>query len=209
MATFNDLLLRVRYDLSEIQAVTWSDDELFTYLKEGYKFIHQIIASEAPEWLVEVETYTVSSSEDVPTIDVPANTMYIYFICNSDGKQLIKVPIQDCYYYLLNETPSSIKFWARQKNLIIFAPKPSADTTIYLFRIPYPEEIISVSDTVPLDEVFHQFIVEYAVIRAHNRNERPTLVEQNFMTVKLDAIRSVLNKESSLQSINPNINWNI
>ncbi len=208
MTTFNDLLTRVRYDLSEISPVTWSDNELFLYLKEGYKFLYQVIASEAPDWLTVIESYTLTP--DNTTITLPQDTMFVYSICDDKGYQILKLPLQDCYYYLLREPPSSrVLYWARKQNELIFAPKPQGEFQVYVFRVPLPQEVSSLDDEVPMNEIFHQFIVEYAVIRAHNRNERPTLVEQNFMAVKLEAIRSLLAREGSLQSISPNINWNV
>jgi len=192
--------------LSEISAVTWLDDELFKYLIEGYKFIYQIIASEAPDWLsqsVEVTIPALSYSTAIP----PDST-YIYFVMDENGMKLTKLPLDQCFSIIKTSSPSKALYWARQGKNLVVAPVPGVDQKLYIFYIPAPPNVSSLGDEVPLDEIFHPFIVEYAVIRAHNRNERPTLVEQNFLSLRLETIRSILGAEGSLRNIDTSINWN-
>ena len=200
IATFEDLLPRVRYDLSEVTAVTWSDDELYTYMNEGYKLIYNIISAEAPEWLLTQVSITAPSGSFL--IDLPTDCMYVRSISRKDdGVFLSKVPVEDCWK--MTTTSGNPSYWARYgQNQLLIAPKPQEDTDLYLFYIPYAQDLSS-TDEIPLPAPFHQFIVEYAVIRAHNRNERPSLVEQNFLVLKLDMIRSILNAEGSLMTASP------
>jgi len=50
--------------------------------------------------------------------------------------------------------------------------------------------------------------VEYVVIRAHNRNDRKTLVEQIFLNQKGSLIQSLITKESMEMQIIPTLTNN-
>ncbi len=47
---------------------------------------------------------------------------------------------------------------------------------------------------------FDSMIVEYTIIRAHNRNVRQPIVEQQFFNLKSETLRQILNKRQDTQT---------
>lgn len=203
MVTFDDIRSRISYDLSEMASITFTDDELFQYAIEGSRLLYRVIVTVAPAFLLSrVGGRLVEGMADVV---LPADVLTIY--------ELVVKSLHGTTHTLTHTNLSSVISkqhiasipicWTRISGGIQVSPVPDAAYDYVIYYVPKYVAPIKKSDSLGIPDAFVDFVVEYAIIRAHNRNDRQTLVEQSFLNLKLDSIKSVVNTESEHVVINP------
>ena len=145
------------------------------------------------EWL---KTNNKLDPIDYSTLILPEDCMFIHnmYISTSGGNFKMVATNLDVvmYYQATNGTPA---YFSRTGNQLMLAPATTEPKNIRLFYVPAfsdPEDDIS---DFGIPDTFIPFVVEYVVLRAHNRNDRKTLVEQSFLNQKGELIQTILGKE--------------
>lgn len=170
--------------------------------------------------VVDVSDYNAIVAKDV--FDGVTNTLYTWLLQNNKGDSIdfsvLPLP-RDCmfvhdlyitesgrnfkllhtnldnviFYQAINQVPS---YYTRTGNNVRLAPSINQPTNIKLFYIPTYTDPATDETDFGIPDTFIPFVVEYVVLRAHNRNDRKTLVEQSFLNQKGELIQSILGKES-------------
>jgi len=194
MSTFTQLKGRIRSDLADRIPVTFLDTELFQFAVEGAGLIHSYIAQAAPSYLG--EQTTVSIAEGDSSFAEPANALFIdtLWVKNSAGNysKFIKTD-EKTVMTSLNHSGIPV-YWFNFGDTVYFAPKASDDFDIVVFYVPKYVRPTTYDTDFGIGTEFDSMIVEYTIIRAHNRNVRQPIVEQQFFNLKSETLRQILNK---------------
>jgi len=215
LATFNDIKMQIRYMLSEETAITFTDEELFEYVKEGAKMLYGIISTINPSFLL-TTPYSTSVTSLTPIISLPSNCMFINYIMVSkydvNGTFVGLTALRNT---LLPEAKSAQNctgdpsVFSRLGNSIMIGPLPDASTTdtytLEIYYVPSYTVPTTMDTDLGLADMFIPFVIEYVGMRAHNRNNRQTLVEQIFLNQKGQLIQSLLNQESQTFQVIPTL----
>lgn len=145
------------------------------------------------KWLVE---HNKADAIDFSTLTIPNDCMFVYnmYIHTTGGRfKMVSTSLDVVMYYqAIKNTPA---FFTRTGNQLIIAPFIDTPADITLYYIPaFMDPIDDITD-FGLPETFTPFIVEYTILRAHNRNDRKTLVEQSFLNQKGELIQAILGRE--------------
>lgn len=205
MATFDGIRSRISYDLSETAPITFTEDELFQYVIEGSRLLHRVLTTIAPSFLL-VQAASTPFTIGQSTIVLPTDVLTLYeFIVSYQGK-FTALTHTNLTTVLAHQSSSGVpQMWTRVKGGVQIAPLPDAEYAYMLYYVPQYIPPVATTDDLGIPDAFADFAVEYAVVRAHNRNDRQTLVEQSFLNLKLDAIKAVVNSESEHTVIAPTL----
>ena len=194
MSSFNDLKERIRSDLADRIPVTFLDEELFKYTVEGAELIYDYVAQAQPH-LLETK-YSVSVAQDEYEIDLPSDLMILGDIWVSDDSNYVYKVVRSGKRTTLPYTSVSgiPKYATVYGSKLILAPKPSSTLTVNIYYVPVYTPPTTFDGDLGLNSMFDVMIVEYAIIRAHNRNARQPVVEQQFFNLKSETLRQILNR---------------
>lgn len=194
MSSFNKLKERIRSDLADRIPVTFLDTELFQFTAEGASLIHSYIAQASPSYLGKKTTVAISESDS--SFAEPTDSLFIDTLWIKDAS--------DHYYKFIKTDEKTVmnalnisgrpQFWFNYGRTVYFSPKASNDFTVIVYYVPKYIMPKTYDDDLGIGQEFDSMIVEYAIIRAHNRNVRQPIVEQQFFNLKSETLRQILNK---------------
>ena len=212
MATFSDISTRIRQELSEQAEITFSDTELFSYAKEGAKLLYSMIATMNSTYLLTeyvLDDLTFPTlTPTVTTITLPTDCMFIdEIIINLDtlstkARQTILSEVRISKYSGIQGVPT---IFSRMGTTLEFAPTPNDTYEVHIFYVPKYTEPDTILEDFGIDDTFVPYIVEYVTLRAHNRNDRYTLVEQMFLNQKGEILQTLLHKEDPKMMVEPTL----
>ena len=145
------------------------------------------------DWLA---TNNKLDTMDFSILPLPEDCMIIHnmYISTSGGIfKLLATGLDTVMYY--QASYGSPSYFSRVGSSLYLAPKPEYPKTIRLFYVPVYSDPEDYRDDFGIPDTFIPFVVEYATLRAHNRNDRKTLVEQSFLNQKGELIQNILGKE--------------
>lgn len=205
MVAFDNIRSRISYDLSETAAITFTDDELFQYAIEGARLLHRVIVTVAPSFLL--NSFTGSFVPGRSDVTLPDSVLTVY--------EFVVVSCSGTIHSLMHTNLSTVASkqgsfnlplcWTRLSGGVQVAPVPDAAYNYTVYYVPKYVAPNNSRESLGIPDVFSDFVVEYVIVRAHNRNDRQTLVEQSFLNLKLDSIKSVVNTESEHVVIHPSL----
>lgn len=197
MITFNSILGRIMYELGEPVHITFRPEELFEYTKEGAALLYKLVSTLSPKHLLKKDT-TLHIDANTSTVQLPTDLLalkYLYLKSQTINRyRCIPTDIET-----LNEhadTSGTPLYFSRIGTTLELAPVPDIQYDIILYYLPKYTAPNVYDDSIGIPDEFVEFVVDYVVIRAKNRSDRNTIVEQNFINLKLNAIKSVLYSES-------------
>lgn len=203
MATFDGIRSRISYDLSETAPITFTEDELFQYVIEGSRLLHRVLTTIAPSFLL-VQAPSALFTVGQVSVTLPVDVLTLYEFIVEYNSKLTSLTHTNLTTVLAHQSSVGVpQLWTRVKGGIQIAPVPDAAYPYTLYYVPQYLPPTLTADDLGIPDAFADFAVEYAVVRAHNRNDRQTLVEQSFLNLKLDAIKAVVNSESEHTVIAP------
>ena len=194
LSSFNDLKERIRSDLADRIPVTFLDEELFKFTIEGAELIYDYVAQAQPRLLETKYSATVLKGEY--EIDLPSDIMLLgdIWVSDSSGMMYKVVRVGKRTTLLYTSTFGIPKYATVYGTKLVIAPKPSSDIITYLYYVPVYTPPTTFDDDIGLNPMFDMMVVEYAIIRAHNRNARQPVVEQQFFNLKSETLRQILNR---------------
>ena len=205
MATFESIRSRISYDLSETAPITFTEDELFQYVIEGSRILHRMLTTIAPSFLL-VQTPPATFVVDTTAVALPPDVSTLYEFVVSYSGRCSALTHTNLTTVLAHQSTNGVpQMWTRVRDGIQVAPVPDSDYPYVIYYVPQYVPPVLTSEDLGIPDAFADFAAEYAVIRAHNRNDRQTLVEQSFLNLKLDAIKAVVNSESEHTIIAPTL----
>ena len=144
--------------------------------------------------------------EEIP---LPDNCMFIDNIfVQKDGANYRLLPKNLDIVMYHQATIGTPFMFCRTGNKLTISPTPDK---FYKYTLAYASsyiEPVAFDDGLSIPDMFIPYVVEYVVIRAHNRNDRKTLVEQIFLNQKGSLIQSLITKESMEMQIIPTLTNN-
>lgn len=140
---------------------------------------------------------------DFSILPLPEDCMIIHnlYIATSGGIfKMLSTGLDTVMYYQASYGLPG--YFTRVGNSMYLAPKPECPKGIRLFYVPVYTDPENEREDFGIPDTFIPFVVEYVTLRAHNRNDRKTLVEQSFLNQKGELIQNILGKEEvHLQTI--------
>jgi len=194
LSTFKQIVERIRSDLSDRTPVTFPDEELFRYVIEGADLVYKYVAQAAPSYLA-VKT-TVAIVEDDYELAFPTGGLFIdsVWIMNSDDIFYPTVRVNK-KTVMGNINTTGIPYtWSLYKDTLLFSPKADDSYTAVIYYVPAYTAPTTYTTDIGVGSEFDMLVTEYAIIRAHNRNMRQPIIEQQFFNIKSETIRQLLNK---------------
>lgn len=146
---------------------------------------------------------------DLTELPLPDNCMYIsdlFIQFNSTKYKLSPVNLDIVMYNQINDATPTV--FCRTGNKLTLSPTPDK---FYKYTLSFAEnyiEPVAYDDGLSIADMFVPYVVEYVLLRAHNRNDRKTLVEQIFLNQKGSLIQSLITKESHQMQIVPTLTNN-
>lgn len=195
--TYADISSRIYYELGEPIHITFKPEELFAYAVEGARLLHRILTTIAPQRLL-VASSSLALAEDGYQLTLPTGCQTIYDVIISDGTNKWYLEPTDLRTISLghNQTGSPIKWTRFGSSYLWVAPKADGDYTATIYYVPNYTAPTTTSGDLGVPDIFRDFIVDYVVVRARNRDDRMTITEQNFLNLKLDTIKAMVAQES-------------
>lgn len=209
MATFTSLLPRILYDLGEPIPVTFQPEELFEYAKEGARIVYDIVRTYRPDLLATSVNHSLVSGDS--SFTAPSSCVVILSILavllDSEGNdsaviELNKREIEWVRRYQIYTTFP--KYWTRVGTTIHIAPKLNDNYRIEVYYVPSytpPTSFDAVLLPTQIPTLVDKYISEYVIIRAKNRNDTPTLLEQQFLNLFSETIRSAVISEEPIRQM--------
>lgn len=194
LSTFNQLKERIRSDLADRIPVTFLDEELFQYAIEGANVIYNYVAQAQPSFLeTKIET-TLSKGSD--QISLPSDCLFLSSLWVTDSSGYTTPIVHVGKHTIMEYSALSGKpqYYTVYGTTIQVAPKASTDFTVTMFYVPVYTPPTSFDADLGISSIFDTLIVEYVIIRAHNRNTRQPVVEQQFFNLKSETLRNILNR---------------
>jgi len=185
------------YELGEPIHITFKPEELFNYAVEGARLLHRIMVTIAPQRLLKVSSQ-LTLAEDGYALAIPADCQTVYDVICSDGTDQWYLEMSDLRTITLghNQTGKPIKFTRFGSSYLWVGPKADGAYTVLLYYVPCYVAPTSTSEDLGVPDYLLDFIVDYVIVRARNRDDRVTMTEQNFLNLKLDTIKSMVNQEN-------------
>lgn len=145
----------------------------------------------------------------ITELPLPDNCMFIsdLFIESDHGRYKLAPTNLDIVIYNQSNKGTPTVF-CRTGNKLTLSPTPDK---FYKYILTYASsyiEPVAYDDGFSMPDMFIPYVVEYVVLRAHNRNDRKTLVEQIFLNQKGSIIQALVTKESHLMQIVPTLTNN-
>lgn len=206
--------MQIRYALSEEVSITFTEEELFEYTKEGAKMLYGMISTMNPSFLL-TTPYSQSITSSTLTISLPSTCMFIQYVIvyqyDSSGNLVTMNTLRNTLLPEVKAAQSANALpsvFTRLGNSILIGPAPETTSYTYTLEVYYVPTYTAPStmdSEIGLSDMFIPFIVEYVCMRAHNRNNRQTLVEQIFLNQKGQLIQSLLTQESQTFQVIPTL----
>lgn len=139
-------------------------------------------------------------------LELPDTCMFISDLFINNGSTRYKLQPVNLDIVMYNQEPYNTPIvFCRTGNKLTLSPFPDR---FYKYMLMYASsyiEPVAYDDGFSISETFMPYIVEYIVLRAHNRNDRKTLVEQIFLNQKGSIIESLITKESNQMQVIPTL----
>ena len=203
----SDILLKVRYELAEPTPSEWKNEELVSYMNDGF----------ASAWRLAAELHhPMVESED--TITIPADTDTIHLEqppVGSPPLKMIEVFLDGARlpYVQPHEIPrgahSRIEMWtlAGLDRFKVWGT-PAEETDVLLRWVREPEllrlEPSTLTDSdVPLPSSILELLVNFVIAKAQNRlGGKPAMEMQLFQQYRRDVMRALEIREPTLVTCN-------
>lgn len=132
---------------------------------------------------------------DFSTLTLPTDCMFIYGVYITIDNQTYKMSPTNLDRIMFFQDGEYPTMFCRVGNNLQVAPAPTEPVKITLYYVPSYIAPTTESGDFNISDMFMPFVIEYAVLRAHNRNDRKTLVEQVFLNQKGELIQNLLQRE--------------
>lgn len=142
---------------------------------------------------------------DFSQLTIPTDCMFIYSMYVPVGTQMYKLSptnLDRIMFFQDGDVPS---MFCRTGSYVNIAPNPRKPIGIKMFYVPTYTAPTTETQDFNIPDMFMNFAVEYAILRAHNRNDRKTLVEQVFLNQKGELIQNILQKEEIYLQVIPTL----
>lgn len=150
-------------------------------------------------------------SIDFSQIAIPSNCMFLYNLYFTDysSEHTFKLALTNLDNVIYHQSSVGMPaMYTRVGNYIKMAPSISEPSLLQLYYVPSYTPPVDEFGDLGVPDAFVPFVVEYAVLRAHNRNDRKTLVEQSFLNQKGELIQSILGREETHIQVIPTLTNN-
>lgn len=177
MATLlRDLRSLVREGLDEPVAIVWSDNELLHYIQGGISILWKLAIEKNPEMISRRDAVSFAAGEDFVTLPyVPLKVLQAR--CNSsilEFRALLDLPT--C---ATTGDPRYCSLSGMDQLTISPAPKEAISVVLYgIDQLPTLGE----EDESPFPPITDELVVDWALVRAYNRDEAIPQLEMQFVS---------------------------
>lgn len=193
-------IAKARHELAEPTESEWTDEELASYLNDGFAVAWRAIAEQESPIIERIDSLTFAAGIGTALLEsVPLRVLGVW---NSDNRDIPYRTPEDLFRSG-DANPMTMWTVSGLRSLLVRGI-PAAETTVSARWIPEPpallwDPVTSQDDEIPLPAVACDLIVQFVLMKAYNRlGGRPQLESTFLQQYRRDVVRALEIREPPL-----------